>query len=173
MTLTVASPRAPIRSALQTYLFYCAITTVLFVICYGGTNWLAAQRETHYRLYWEWELAVPLWTPAIWPYFSINLLFLLPLFRLDAREMAWLGRRMIAATLIAGAIYYTFPTTVAFERLDISDGLNPAFSFLYVLALPYNCVPSLHVTYSSLVIVAVGRKAGTSLRLALGAWLLV
>jgi len=34
--------------------------TVLFLLTYGSTNWLAAMRPTRFRLYFEWELAIRL-----------------------------------------------------------------------------------------------------------------
>jgi len=164
--------RLPDRDSLRAYIAYAGVTAVLFVLGYGGANFLAAQRPEHLRLYWDAELAIPLLPWALWVYLSINLLFLLPLFRLDRDEMAWLGKRMIAGTLIAVAIFLTLPTTVGFTRLDIADGAHPAFGLLYALDQPFNCVPSLHVVYSALIMAAVGRHASTGLRLALGAWLL-
>jgi hypothetical protein len=163
--------RRPDAEASRTYLIYGGITALLFILGYGGANWLAAQRETHFRLYWDGELAVPLVPQAIWIYLSINLLFLLPLFRLDRAGMAWLGRRMIAATLIASAFFLVLPTTVGFARLE--DGLNPAFNLLYALDYPFNCAPSLHVAYSALIIAAVWRGAGRHLRAALATWLVM
>jgi len=170
--VTVARPwRRPDAQSLQTYLVYAGLTALLFVAGYGGANWLATQRETHFRLYWDVELSVPLVPQAIWIYLSINLLFLLPLFRLDRHEMVWLGRRMIAATLIASACFLILPTTIGFARLD--DGSNPAFSLLYALDYPFNCAPSLHVAYSALIIAAIWRGAVRGLRLPLAAWLVM
>jgi len=170
--LTAPAWRLPERDALRAYLAYAGVTAVLFMLGYGGANWLAAQRPEHFRLYLDAELAVPLVPQALWVYLSINLLFLVPLFRLDRDEMGWLGGRMIAGTVIATAVFLALPTTIGFARLDLTDSAHPAFSLLYALDYPYNCVPSLHVIYSALIITAVGRRAQTGLRLALGTWLL-
>jgi hypothetical protein len=166
-----ASWRWPDIAALRTYLSYAAVIGALFVIGYGGANWLAAQRATHLRLYWDAELAIPLVPAAIWVYLSINLLFALPVFRLDPAELRVLGRRMIAATLMATAFFIAVPTAPGFERLDLAGASNSAFYWLYALDCPFNCVPSLHVTYSTLIVLALARRAGTALRAALGSWL--
>ena len=181
MTLTATIPqtslppsttgwRWPDRPALMTYLRYAGITALLFVIGYGGANWLAARQATHLQLYWGPELAIPLIPQALWIYLSIDLLFLLPVFRLDRSELAWLGRGMIAATLIAAVIFVVMPTTPGFARLEAAEGSHPAFAVLYALDFPYNCVPSLHVAYSALIMIAIGRHAGGMLRAALGVW---
>ncbi|HEY3146898.1 MAG TPA: hypothetical protein VGJ75_11125, partial [Dongiaceae bacterium] len=155
-----ASWRWPDAAALKTYLSYAAMIGALFVIGYGGANWLAAQRATHFHLYWDAELAVPLIPAAIWVYLSINLLFALPVFRLDQAELRLLGRRMIAATLAAAAFFVAIPTAPGFERLDLAGASHSVFYWLYALDYPFNCVPSLHVTYSTLIILALARRAG-------------
>jgi hypothetical protein len=179
MTLIVALPETlvggwqrPERAALRTCLAYAGITGLLFTLGYGGANWLASQQGLHHRFYWDAELTIPLVPQAIWVYLSINLVFLLPVFRLDSAEMHWLGQRMIAATVIATFFFLVMPTTIGFPRLDVSDGSYPAFALLYMLDQPYNCVPSLHVAYSALIMLAVARRAGAALRLGLGAWFL-
>src|SRR6185369_6045664 len=106
--------RLPSRAALQTYLLYAGIIGALFVVGYGGANWLAAQGEPHARLYFSAELAIPLWPEMIWVYLSINLLFVLPVFTLDVAELRLLGRRMIAGTLSAVAVFLALPTSIGF-----------------------------------------------------------
>jgi membrane-associated phospholipid phosphatase len=184
MTLSVATPqltdsgsphawRLPSRAALQTYLLYAGIIGALFVVGYGGANWLAAQGESHARLYFPTELAIPLWPEMIWVYLSINLLFVLPVFALDVAELRLLGRRMIAGTLSAVAVFLALPTSIGFDRLALSDGEHPAFALLYALDHPFNGVPSLHVTYSALLVSAIARRSQPWLRAVLAVWLLL
>lgn len=184
MTLSLVTPQRsesgiswpwhlPSRVALQTYLLYAGLISVLFAVGYGGANWLAAQREWHAHLYLAAELAIPLWPQMIWVYLSINLLFLLPVFALDVAALRLLGRRMIAGTLGAIAVFVAVPTTIGFDRLPLADGEHPAFALLYALDHPFNCAPSLHVTYSTLLIGAVARRSPAWLQAALAAWLLL
>lgn len=163
--------RFPSRQAATVYLTHAAIVGILFVIGYGGANWLAAERELHAQIYWDAELAIPLLPQMIWVYLSINLLFVLPVFRLEIPELRLLGRRMIAATLIAVAVFVAMPTTLGFARLDLSDNANIAFELLYALDHPFNCAPSLHVAYSTLIVLAVARGGRPWLKLLFAGWL--
>jgi membrane-associated phospholipid phosphatase len=161
--------RLPTANALKIYLSYASIVALLFVVGYGGANWLASQREGHLKVFLNAELAIPLLPAMIWVYLSINLLFILPVFRLDIEALRLLGRRMIAATTAAALIFVSIPTTIGFSRLDSVDGA--AFQLLYVLDYPYNCVPSLHVAYSTLIVTALARNAQWALKAVLTAWL--
>jgi membrane-associated phospholipid phosphatase len=165
--------RLPDRTELRTYLAYAAVVAILFFAGYGGANWLASLRANPTHLYLAAELAIPIWPAMIWVYLSINLLFILPVFALDVPELRLLGRRMIAGTVIAVGIFLIMPTTLGFERLDLSANANPAFDLLYALDHPFNCLPSLHVTYSTLLIAALARQGRPWLRTALIAWLLL
>lgn len=161
--------RLPTADALKVYLSYAAIVALLFVAGYGGANWLASQRAGHLGIFLDPELAIPLLPAMIWVYLSINLLFVLPVFRLDVAALRLLGRRMIAATIAAALVFVAMPTTVGFSRLDGAG--SAAFRLLYALDQPYNCVPSLHVAYSTLLIAALARDGQWVLKGALGAWL--
>ena len=163
----------PSRKAASTYLFYAAMVGVLFVIGYGGANWLASQQSMHLQIYRNPELAIPLVPEMIWAYLSINLLFVLPLFSLDISELRLLGRRMIAATLIAVGVFVVMPTTIGFARLDLSREANLAFELLYALDHPYNCVPSLHVAYSALIILAVAQRSHLWVKALFACWLVL
>jgi membrane-associated phospholipid phosphatase len=161
----------PSRQAAGTYLTHAAIIGVLFVIGYGGANWLAGQRDSPARVYWDGELEIPFIPQMIWVYLSINLLFLLPVFCLRTAELHLLGRRMIAATLIAVAVFVAMPTALGFARPGQPGDASIALELLYALDQPFNCMPSLHVAYSTLIILAVGRGNRPGLKLLFGGWL--
>jgi membrane-associated phospholipid phosphatase len=161
--------RLPTADALRVYLSYASIVALLFIVGYGGANWLASQREGHLKIFIDAELATPLLPAMIWVYLSINLLFILPVFRLDAGALRLLGQRMIAATIAAALIFVAMPTTIGFSRLGSPEG--PVFQLLYALDEPYNCVPSLHGAYSTLIVTTLARNARWALRAMLTAWL--
>jgi membrane-associated phospholipid phosphatase len=163
--------RTPSTDALRTYLSYAFIVALLFVIGYGGANWLAAQRATHLKLFLDAELAIPLLPAMIWIYLSINILFVLPVFRLDTEELRLLGRRMIAATVAATLIFLAMPTTVGFARLNTANDDHAILQLLYALDHPFNCVPSLHVAYSTLLLSALAKNGRWLLKATLAAWL--
>ena len=161
----------PSRAGLRVYSWYFVVIGALFVVGYGGSNWLAAQRAEQLHLYLPGELAIPFIPAMIAPYLSINLLFALPLFRLGAQELRLLGRQMIATTLIATAFFLSVPTALGFTRSTVASDLAPAYQLLYSLDYPYNCVPSLHVAYASQIVFALAAGASHRLRVSLALWL--
>jgi len=163
--------RWPGRDEIGTYSCYFLVIGLLFVVGYGGANWLAAQRAEPLRLYLQAELTVPFIAAMLWPYLSINLLFVLPLFRLQRDELRRLGRQMIVTTVIATALFVLMPTALGFPRPATDGDLGAAYQLLYALDLPYNCVPSLHVAYASQVVCALAGPASRALRMALALWL--
>jgi hypothetical protein len=163
--------RLPSAGAVRTYLSYAFVVALLFVIGYGSANWLAAQRATHLKLFLDAELVIPLLPAMIWVYLSINLLFVLPIFRLDREALHLLGRRMIAATVAATLVFLAMPTTIGFARLDAASDGYAIFQLLYAIDHPFNCVPSLHIAYSTLIVAALARNSRWALQAALAAWL--
>jgi membrane-associated phospholipid phosphatase len=101
------------------------------------------------------------------------LLFILPVFRLGTDALRLLGRRMIVATIAAALIFIAMPTTAGFSRLSDADGASAVFQLLYALDHPYNCVPSLHVAYSALIVTALVQHARRVLKAVLAAWLVL
>ena len=161
----------PCRAGLRVYAGYFLVVGALFVVGYGGSNWLAAQRAAQLHLYLPAELAIPFIPAMIGPYLSINLLFALPLFRLGAEDLRLLGRQMIATTLIATAFFLSVPTALGFTRSTVASDLAPTYRLLYSLDYPYNCVPSLHVAYASQIVFALAARGSHRLRASLALWL--
>jgi hypothetical protein len=159
----------PSRDAARTYSLYAAAISALFVVLYGAPNWLADQRGTTFHLYLDAELACPFVPVMVWAYLSINILFLLPLFLLSTAALRVLGRQMIAAIILAGATFILLPTTVGFARPS-AEHLGPVFEALYALDYPHNCVPSLHIAFSSQIILALASREALPARVALAIW---
>jgi membrane-associated phospholipid phosphatase len=171
--MTKAAPhwRRPDRAALRVYVVHAARLAFLFTIGYGGANWLAARQAHPWHLFLTAELALPLVPAMIVPYLSINVLFLLPLFHLDDRELARLGRRLTAATLLAIAIFLALPTQLGFTRV-LPDGLfHPVFDLLYRVDGIGNCLPSLHLTYATVILEALAHDASLRARSLYAGWL--
>lgn len=159
----------PARERWLTYLWMGLLLDLLFVVVYGGANLFNHSRSEHLELYFDWETSLPLIPSFIYPYFSIFLLFLLPPFALAVPALQLLAKQLVVATLIAGALFVLLPTTLGFEP---STALLPAlFSLLAELDLPYNLVPSLHVTYGTLTISAISSNAPAWLKPPLWLWL--
>ncbi|HHI92675.1 MAG TPA: hypothetical protein ENK04_04040 [Gammaproteobacteria bacterium] len=161
----------PEREALSTYLVISLLLSILFVLVYGGMNWLNAARDTHYHWYMDWELSAPLIPGMVYVYLSLEILFLLPLFTMTGIELKQLGKQMAAAILVSGTLFFLFPTETGYVRQPGLTAGNPGFDLIYLLDKPHNLFPSLHISLSALIIAGVFYKGGMLWRSFLGLWL--
>ncbi len=163
----------PDRAQWTVFLRLQALLTLLFAAVYGGSNWIAAASGRGVAVHFAWELTIPLVPSAILIYFSIALLFWLPLFVCRLEELFALGRRFAMATLAAGLLFVAFPVRSGYTRIPPEGPFQEVFSALWQLDGAFNSIPSLHIAYSTLVFCALsGRVAETHLRLLGGCWYL-
>jgi membrane-associated phospholipid phosphatase len=144
--------RWPSRDNLLLYLGLWLLLDLLFLVVYGASNWFNSNRSEHYSLYSSRELDIPLLPAMIYPYLSVSLIFLLPLFTLNSAQLMVLAKRMAGAIVMAGLIFILLPTQLGFERSSVIGSINPLFALVYLLDHPHNLFPSLHVALSSLVL---------------------
>lgn len=131
---------------------------ILFLVVYGGTNWLNSRRAGPYHWFFGWELGIPFVPWMIWVYLSVNLLLSLALFVLDAAALRTFARVFALTTLAGAAVHLLAPTRLGFPRPDDVPGY-PVYRWLYAVELPYNMFPSLHVTYSAMTALILGRQS--------------
>ena len=74
---------------------WAGVLLVLFVLVYGGLNWVTARRSDHLALWFDWELDIPFMPGMAWAYLSIVVSFVLPMFALDERGIETLCRRLV------------------------------------------------------------------------------
>jgi membrane-associated phospholipid phosphatase len=155
------------------YLQWGCLLTIVFLVTYGTTNWLAAQRSARLHLYLNWELQAPFLPWMIYPYLSFNLFMAVPLFLLDCARIRAFGKSLLAVTLIAAAFHLVLPAELGWSRpASVSD--YPVFDKLFQLDKPHNLVPSLHIGYSfvALAVIWSATKHAWSKALAV-AWMAV
>jgi protein-tyrosine phosphatase len=127
--------------------------SALFLIVYGGCNWITARRANVGTFYFEWErtiLFVPLF---ILPYMSIDLFFIAAPFlcRTD-RELSILAKRIAAAIFVAGLCFLLFPLRFAFPRPHADGWLGALFDWFRGMDAPYNLLPSLHAALTLILL---------------------
>ena len=160
------------RERIFTFLVWGAWVGLAFLCIYPTTNWLAGFRPHHYRLFVMQELGVPFVPAFVWAYLSMYVLFLLPPFFLAPEAMKRLAKALIRATCVAGVVFLVFPARLGFPRILPDDPLlRSLFATLFAVDPPYNLVPSLHVTYSTAIVLTIAAGAGRKIRILLFSWL--
>ncbi|MDH5178829.1 MAG: phosphatase PAP2 family protein [Gammaproteobacteria bacterium] len=143
-------------AAWKTFAYWSVWVGIAFFAVYPTCNWLGAQRSVTHALYFEAELALPFVPVFFWGYVSMYVLFFTPPFFLSSAQLTRLGKTVISATLLSGLIYILIPTQLGYARIVPAD---PFYAGLYAgmfdLDLPHNMVPSLHVVYSTIIILAI------------------
>jgi membrane-associated phospholipid phosphatase len=159
----------------RTYAYWFFWISVVFFTVYPLCNWLTAKRGTTFSLYIESELSIPFIPEFVWAYLSLYLLFIIPPFFLNPARMDVLGKQLVAATIFCGVIFLLLPARLGFERTVPDDPFyRSIFANMFAVDLPHNMVPSLHVTFSSLILLSLYRAQQADLaKITLGAWLVL
>ena len=108
----------------QRSLHYLKLATLLFIqfiVIYGGANLLSQQRTDVHRIYFDWELGIPLFPTMLWVYASIVPLMLSPPFFLDSRQLTHLAKQLALAMVIAGLVFLILPGTTGYDSSATSS----------------------------------------------------
>ena len=145
--------------------------SILFLLVYGGCNWITARRGNVGSLYFEWERSFPFVPFFILPYMSIDLFFIAAPFlcRTDW-ELSIFAKRVAAAIIAAGACFLLFPLRFAFPRPHAEGWIGAIFDWFRGMDAPYNLLPSLHAALMLLLIdVYIHNTRGVA-RIAIVVW---
>jgi protein-tyrosine phosphatase len=148
--------------------------SILFLIVYGGCNWITARRANVGTFYFEWESNVPFVPFFILPYMSIDLFFIVAPFlcRTD-RELSILAKRIAAAIIIAGICFLLFPLRFAFPRPHADGWPGALFDWFRGMDAPYNLLPSLHAAFTLILFNIYLRHTRGFVRVATMTWFLL
>jgi membrane-associated phospholipid phosphatase len=146
----------------------------LFLIIYGGCNWITSHRANVGTLYFDWERAIPFAPFFILPYMSIDLFFVAaPFLCRSDRELSILAKRTAAAIITAGICFLIFPLRFAFPRPHAEGWLGALFDWFRGIDAPYNLLPSLHAALMLILADVYLRNTRGLLRIAIIAWLIL
>jgi protein-tyrosine phosphatase/membrane-associated phospholipid phosphatase len=155
------------------------LLSLLFMVVYGSTNWLTAQRPDADvgTWYFAWELAVIPYVPAlIIPYMSIDLLFFAaPFLCHDEREQRVLARRVVFAILVAAAFFLLLPLKLAWPGRPNVDGwfgqfVEASCTAPILMEYPHNLFPSLHITLRVILAETYARHTRGWVKVASAVW---
>jgi membrane-associated phospholipid phosphatase len=146
--------------------------STLFLLVYGGCNWITSQRSDVGTLYFAWERAIPFVPFLILPYMSIDLFFIAAPFLCGTeRELRVFARRVTTAILVAGICFLLLPLRFAFERPSANGWPGALFDWFRGLDAPYNLLPSLHAAFWMFLVPLYVRHIRGFLRGAVIFWL--
>jgi membrane-associated phospholipid phosphatase len=159
----------------KAYAYWSFWVTITFSIVYPFCNWAVARQADPLHIYFDWELAIPFIPDFIIGYASLLLVFYVPPFFLDVKEIRALGQQMIGTTMLAGVLFLLLPAELGFARVAPSESVFfPVYEFIFLVDHPHNLVPSLHVIYTSLILLSAAAATKYLLtRLLLFLWLIV
>ena len=121
-----------------------AALSILFLIVYGGSNWLASKRSDVRCFYFSFERHIPFVPAMTLPYLSIDLFFVAaPFLCRSDEQLRQLARRIVLAILIAGTFFLLLPLRFHFERPPVAGWLGAMFNGFRNMDLPFNQFPSL------------------------------
>ena len=124
--------------------------------------------------YLESELKIPFVAHFLWGYVSMYVLFFVPLFAMTERQLPPLGKRLIVGTVASAACFMVLPTQLGWEHTVPDHPVyGPMIQAIQTLDKPHNLVPSLHVIYSALIILAVCRHRGRTAKCFYITWLIL
>jgi protein-tyrosine phosphatase len=155
---------------------------LLFVVVYGGTNWLTALRPgADVRAwYFSWELTTIPYVPLlIVPYMSIDLLFLAaPFLCRDDRERRVLARRVVFSILAAAAVFLLLPLRLAWpERPRVAgwfgDLVEQSCTAPFLMEYPHNLFPALHITLCLILADVYARRTRGAVRILSHVWFIL
>jgi len=145
--------------------------SILFLVVYGGCNWVTSQRSNVGTFYFEWERQIPFVPFMILPYMSIDLFFVAaPFLCRTEHELSILAKRIAFGIAVAGICFLLFPLRFAFPRPHADGWLGAIFDWFRGLDAPYNLLPSLHAALMLFLVDVYFRHTRGLSRAAIIAW---
>jgi membrane-associated phospholipid phosphatase len=148
------------------------VSLAFFPIYVGGTMTTGVLGQ-RLHLYAAFELALPFWPPMIIAYLSMFVLFLLPTFQLDERELWVLVRRLVVASILGGLVFLLLPSEIGFPEHADAGRWQRLYDLVYSVDGRANAAPSFHVIYTSTILLALMDVGTPRLRVLYALWLIV
>ncbi len=148
-----------------------AALSLLFVVVYGGCNWITAHRSGVGTWYYAWERYIPFVPVMIVPYMSLDLFFVAAPFLCTSRgELRLLARRIVFVILVAGVCFLLMPLRMGILIPQAEGWTGALFKLLHGFDQPTNLFPSLHIALQTILAVLYARHTRGLLRTASNTW---
>jgi len=145
--------------------------SLLFIVVYGTTNWLASLRPDVPVFFFNWERSIPFVPFFILPYLSIDLFFVAaPFICRSIGELRTLALRVVAAIAVAGLCFVIVPLRCAFPPVTLHGWFGNVFASFLALDRPDNLLPSLHAALGLILFHLYFRRTRGFARTAICVW---
>ncbi len=145
--------------------------SLLFMVVYGGTNWLTSLRSDVGTWYFAWERYIPFVPLMVVPYMSIDLFFAAaPFLCSDRDELRRFRRRIALSIVVAGICFLLMPLKLGFPKPKLDGWIGATFGWFFATDMPYNLCPSLHIALRTILADAYGRHTRGFWRVAAAVW---
>jgi membrane-associated phospholipid phosphatase len=139
----------PLAVRLRTALQLGVAVAILFLVVYGGADWLTGRHAFRVPVAMTWERQIPYIPAAVLGYMSMYPLFALAPFVLKTvGELRQFAKALALLIAVAGAVFVFLPAELAYDPLPAPGIWRPLVDFADALNLRYNLAPSLHVGFS-------------------------
>ena len=168
----------PLNQTKKTFLEYLGIGLLhiaIFAFFYGLTNNRAAtlSMDELYIGYHPLELEIPFYPNWFIVYFSANIMLWVPYFFLPPYRFRRYFVAQILATVTAAFFFYLFPFHCGYIREIPTEGpWKEALTFFYELDERHNLNPSLHIGFSTLILLFSRERARGISYIVLHVWTL-
>jgi protein-tyrosine phosphatase len=156
-------------------MLWLAALVPFFFLTYGFANWVTAQRTDVPSIVFGWEHRIPFLAWTIVPYWFTDLFYVLSFFICrDRKELDSHGKRLLAAQIISVACFLLFPLRFSFHAPPITGAFSGVFAWLFH-ALgnfdgPFNQLPSLHLSLTTILWAKYSEHTRGFVRLLLRCW---
>jgi membrane-associated phospholipid phosphatase len=151
-------PTVPIWIA---FFKFAVLIQILWIVVYGGAEWITALHLYRVRLHHDAELAIPFHPAAAFIYWSLlPFLWLSPFVLRSVDELYRFMMALALAILACGVGFILLPSAPAYPSVEVTGPFAIVFRLADTVNLTHNMCPSLHVALATLAAYAYSLALG-------------
>jgi len=163
--------QTPSRPLWRLFVVEVAGLSCLWLVVYGGANWIAGLHHYRVELWSERELAIPFIPAAAVVYLSLfPMLWLSPLVLRTADRLRAFGKVIALTIVTSGVGFLVLPFEAAYPAERVDGLVGSIFHFADSINLRYNMLPSLHVAMATACACVYGIGHNTAVRALWWTW---
>lgn len=161
----------PSRQCWLAFVHYGALLTILWIVIYGGANWVTSLHPYRFRLHFDAELYMPFHPAAAVVYLSLfPMLWLSPFVLQTEERLKSFAKALAWLFLLCGLGFLLLPSEEVRVHETATNFFGQVFTFADWINLRYNYLPSLHVGMAVLCAYVYVDSAPPKLALLLWGW---